>query len=93
MNVYEYPYGPGFTFITISELDGNFTMVYNLSTKRIVQIATMILEQCKCVGSIDSKEASRELWECLQFNLGYILVKSSCLGVYLKNAACTWYNS
>ena len=87
-HIYHYPYGHRFRFINTGNFvmpdNVEYTVAYNMDTKRVVVLCPMIAEHCQVVDDIDDKTLTYEMLDALECNLGFSSIPSSKLHYYLK---------
>jgi hypothetical protein len=72
--IYLYTYGIPFEYVCIGNHNVElleYAIVFNLNTKRIMNLAASLVERCEVVGSIDNRKLLDQLLVCLEGNLGY----------------------
>jgi hypothetical protein len=86
--IYLYTYGIPFEYVCIGNHNvelWQYAIVFNLNTKRIMNLAASVAERCEVVGSIDNRKLLDQLLVCLEGNLGFYTIPSADLGWYLKH--------
>lgn len=93
LHIFHYPYGVGFEFIHIGNINVTeydqqivieYSIAYHMTKKRIVKLSSLLVENCTTVPvrSISDHEASCLLYECLNSNLGNLFTN---LSLWLKH--------
>jgi len=83
--IYYYVYGDGFKYINLGNIienDSDYSIVYNITNKKITTISSHIAESCIVIDAIDDTTL---LMDCLDQNLGYILSSKEDLKFYLND--------